>query len=116
MVRDMKGTETVYDSTAPAYELQGNCLRVSGEHGPENEEQFEDALNGLLDSGANPKVIDMSAVTYVSSGYIRMLAFAVVRAKKTNSQLIIKANRRVVRLLQMGGIDKIGTVELVNGD
>ena len=104
------------DFTAPEYDLTGGRLRVSGEHGPESEAAFEAVLDQLLDFDSNTLVVDLTDVTYISSGYVRMLAFALMRARKAGRELVIKVNKRVARLMQMGGIDQIGTVELVNGD
>jgi anti-anti-sigma factor len=103
----------VLDYTAPLYALEDDCLRACGELGPEHENRFESIINELLGFDSKRLVIDMTEVTYLSSGYVRILVFAIVQADKSDRTIVIRTNARAARILQLGGVDKLGTVDVV---
>jgi anti-anti-sigma regulatory factor len=55
-------------------------------------------------------------VRYVASIYVRHLAFAMMEAKRADVRLTVVAGRRVMRLLKLGGLDKLGHVEPARED
>lgn len=100
----------------PTFETIGNCLRVGGELGPDEEKRFELQLEELKGRGEECIFVDMADVTYISSGYVRLLASAIVDAKKKGNRIVIRASRRVMRLLHMGGLDRIGEMKLISDE
>jgi len=105
----------VPDPTAPSFEIDGNTLRVRGELGVDEEKAFEQALRELLATNHAALVIDLASVRYASSGYVRHIAMTIMDAKQKNRSVTVRASRRIARLLQIGGVDRLAPVELVNG-
>ena len=103
------------DPSAPKFDLAGGTLRVIGDLGPGDEAAFEDALNGLLAEGGKALVIDLCDARYVSSSYVRHVALALMRAREEDRTVTIRAGRRVARVLEMGGVNKLATMLIVNG-
>lgn len=105
----------VPDPIAPSFEIEGNTLRVSGELGVDEERAFEQALRTLLATSYAALVVDLSGVKYASSGYVRHIAMAIMEAKRKNRTITLRASRRIARLLQIGGVDRLAPLEVVNG-
>lgn len=103
------------DGPGGSVSLDAACstLRAMGELGQDEERQFEAALRGLTAGSGSDPVIDLSGATYVSSSYVRFIATAMVEASKGGHTLVVRARKRVARLLSMGGLDKLGRVEVV---
>jgi anti-anti-sigma factor len=93
-----------------SYEVAGDTMVVRGELGPEDEEGFERVLHELLETGHGTFVIDISAVHYLSSGYVRYIALAMVEARQRGRTVTVRATRKAARLLALGGLDKLGEV------
>ncbi len=96
---------------APSFEITGGTLCVTGDLGSEAERAFEEVLDLLVETGEAPLVVDLSDVRYLSSSYVRHIAKAMMEAKEKNLSMTVRAGRRVARLLSMGGLHKLGTVE-----
>jgi anti-anti-sigma factor len=101
-------------SIEPSIDVQGSRLTARGELGPEMEQVFEDAIHKLTQRDSGVYVVDMGGVAYISSGYVRLLALAMVDARKSGRSIVVRASDRVIRLLKMGGIDRLGTIELID--
>lgn len=104
----------ISDPIAPSFEVEGGALRVRGELGVEDEKAFEQSLGALLASNSPELIIDMSGVSYASSGYVRHIAMAIVEARQKGRSISIRASRRIARLLQIGGVDKLAPLEIVD--
>jgi anti-anti-sigma factor len=96
--------------------VNGNTLRVSGELGPDNESPFDEATQKLLASRDNPLVVDLSDAHYVASSYVRHIATLAVEANRHGLRVVLVAERRTIRMLELAGLDKLGNVELVRAD
>lgn len=95
------------------YTLGRAGLRVAGELSSDDEGSFDYHLRKLLDSGEPELTLDLSEVRYVSSGYVRHVAVAMIDASKRGIKFKVLAGPRTARLLRLGGIDKLGTIEEV---
>jgi len=96
--------------------VNGNTLRISGELGPDNESPFDEATRKLLASHENPLVVDLSGVHYVASSYVRHIVTLAVEANRQGLRVVLVAERRTIRMLELGGLDKLDNVELVRAD
>lgn len=101
---------------APHFDLAGAALTVTGDLSADDEPAFQEALAGLLATGERSLRVDLSSVRYVASIYVRHLAFAMMEAKRADVRLTVVAGRRVMRLLKLGGLDKLGHVEPARED
>lgn len=104
------------DPSIPKYELSGGTLRVTGDLRSGDERDFERALEDLLATEAKALVIDLCAVAYVASTYVRHVALTMIRAKDEGRPVTIRAGKRVVRVLEMGGVNKLATLMITNGE
>ena len=95
-----------------SFELVENTLVVRGELEPECQPQFEQALEKLTGSEHADIILDLSDVHYISSSYVRYVAAAAVDMKRAGRTLTVRGSREVRRLMQLGGIDRLCTVEL----
>ena len=73
------------------------------------------ARSAAGEKGGPRVIVDLSAVRYMSSVYVMRVATAAIEAKQKGVRVIIRASRRVARVLRMGGLDKLGTIEVVGG-
>jgi anti-anti-sigma regulatory factor len=96
------------------FEIKEGTIIVRGELGPEDEKGFEKALHELLKTEHEALVIDISAVHYVSSGYVRYIAMAMVEARQLGRAITVRATKKAARLLALGGVDKLGEVVAVD--
>ena len=104
------------DPSMPKYELSGGTLHVTGDLGSGDEADFERAIGDLLATEAKALVIDLCAVRYVASSYVRHIALAMMQARHEGRPVTIRAGKRVVRVLEMGGVDKLATLVIENGE
>jgi anti-anti-sigma factor len=101
---------------AARFELTEHTLTVTGDISADDEPAFEEALRRLFATRGVVLRIDLSAVRYVASIYVRHIAFAMMEAKRANVKLVVVAGRRVMRLLKLGGLDKLGHLEAARED
>ena len=99
---------------AASFDLRGGTLYVCGDLGLDEEAGFEQALAALVRAEADALVLDLSGVDYLGSGYVRYLALTMVEAKRRNRPIALLAKKRTARLLHLAGLDKLGTVEVVD--
>ncbi len=105
------------DPTEVRYDLSGNVLLVNGDLGQDEEAGFEEALGRLLKTGAESMIVDLAGVRYLNSSYVRHVAMLITTARQEGRSVTVRARGRAVRILKMGGLDKLATVEVVgNGD
>lgn len=104
------------DPTEARFDLSGDTLMVSGDLGPHEEKAFVDALRGLVETEAESLVLDLSGVRYLGSSYVRHVAKMLMEAKKEGKAVTVRAHQRVVRILEMGGLDKLGAIENLGGE
>ena len=95
-----------------AVRLEAGTLTISGKLEYEEESLFEALLRRLVESDCPSPVVDLSGVERVSSSYVRIIALAMVDVKKDGRSLVVKARSRVARVLKLGGLDRLGTIEL----
>ncbi len=101
------------DLLAFAVRLEAGTLTVKGRLEYEEETLFEALLRRLVKSEFPSPVVDLSGVERVSSSYVRSVALAMVDVKKDGRSLVVRARSRVARILKLGGLDRLGTIELV---
>jgi anti-anti-sigma factor len=103
------------DPAVPRFTVSGARLTVTGDLRSGDEAEFAEALSALVSTGERQLTVDLSGVRYVSSSYVRHVATAVMQARQEGGHVRILASRRAVRLLRMGGLDKVCTVEEAGG-
>jgi len=96
--------------------VNGNTLRVAGELGPDNESPFDEATRKLLASQENPLVVDLSGVHYVASSYVRHIVTFAIEANRQGLTVVLVAERRTIRMMELGGLDRLDNVELVRAE
>ncbi len=104
------------DPSEAKFDLAGDTLSVSGDLGAQDEKELERALEGLFDTGTEIMVVDLTGVRYLSSSYVRHVAMLAIRAKQKERSVVVRAHERVVRILKMGGLDKIATIEVIRDE
>ena len=104
------------DPSEAKFDLAGDTLSVSGDLGTHDEPEFGRALDSLFETGAETMVVDLTGVRYLSSTYVRHVAMLVIKARQKERSVAVRAHERVVRILRMGGLDKIATIEVVRDE
>jgi len=104
------------DPSEAKFELAGDTLSVSGDLGTQDEKELERALERLFDTDAEPMIVDLTGVRYLSSSYVRHVAMLVIKARQKERSVVVRAYERVVRILKMGGLDKIATIEVIRDE
>ncbi|MHC4505109.1 MAG: STAS domain-containing protein [Planctomycetota bacterium] len=94
-------------------EVSGNTLRASGDLGANEKDAFGKAIQDLMATEQTELVIDISGVPCMTSVYVRDIALVMVWAKQHDRSVRVRATDRVARLLSMGGIEKLGQVDVV---
>jgi anti-anti-sigma factor len=97
------------DGSASGFEITGDVLKVSGEIGLTEERSFELAVKDLMIVDHGRCVIDLTDVTYMNSSSIRIVAEALARANKRGVEIKVIAPKKVLRLFELVGVDKLGT-------
>ncbi len=98
---------------AAEIEVSGNTLRVTGQPALALEEAFRLAVRRLLGTDHETLVVDLSGVPYIGSEYLGELAAMVVEAAQKQRSVSIRATGTVAKLLRLGELDKLGSVEVV---
>ena len=106
----------VPDPTEAKFDLSGDTLSVSGDLGTQEERAFGEALNRMFETGAESVVVDLSGVRYLGSSYVRHVAMLMVKGNQKGRTVTVRARERAARILRMGGLDKIGAIEVVAGE
>jgi len=101
------------DPLLPRFLINGGTLKVTGDLHAVAEHDLHRELEKLLASGESPLVLDITDVQYRGSSYVRLIAMAMLRAQDKGADLTVRATPRAARVLEMGGIDKLGKVEIV---
>jgi len=94
-------------------EVSGDTLRVSGDLGLDEHLAFVMALEELMATEHTGLNIDLTDVHYINSIYVSAIALAIVQVKKQGRSLSVRAATRVSRILSLGGVEVLGSVETV---
>ena len=109
-----EGQKTVLqDPTTPRFTLEGGTLKITGDLHIAVESNFRAETDKLLGLAVKPLVLDITDVQYRGSSYVRLIAMAMIRANELSVDLTIRATARTVRILEMGGLEKLGHIETV---
>jgi len=101
------------DPLVPKFSIEAGTLKVTGDLHAVNEVDLRREIEQLLESGESPLVMDITDVQYRGSSYVRLIAMAMLRAQDGGADLTVRATQRTARVLEMGGIDKLGKIEIV---
>ena len=101
------------DPLVPKFSIDGGTLKVTGDLHAVAERDLRREIDKLLESGESPLVMDITDVQYRGSSYVRLIAMAMLRAQDEGADLTVRATKRTARVLEMGGIDKLGKIEIV---
>ena len=101
------------DPTIPKFEIKGGILKITGDLHAAVEIDMCEATDKLMRSGPGPLVMDITDVQYRGSSYVRLIALAMMRANDRGVTLIVRATARTARILEMGGLEKLGAIEIV---
>jgi len=86
-------------------------VELSGEVDLYTAPRFKEDLVGLIETGAEAIVIDLSRVTFIDSTALGVIIGGVKRLRERDGRLIIVAGSRpVVRILGITGLDQVLTV------
>ncbi len=86
-------------------------VELSGEVDLYTAPRFKEDLVGLIESGVEAIVIDLSQVTFIDSTALGVIISGVKRLRERDGRLMIVAGSRpVVRILDITGLDKVLTV------
>jgi anti-sigma B factor antagonist len=86
-------------------------VELSGEVDLYTAPRFKEDLVGLIESGVEAIVIDLSRVTFIDSTALGVIIGGVKRLRERDGRLVIVAGSRpVVRILDITGLDKVLTV------
>jgi len=99
------------DPLLPRFDREGGTLKVTGDLHAVNERDLRREVEDLLESGEPPFVMDITEVQYRGSSYVRLIAMAMLRVKDEGHDLTVRATERTVRILEMGGLEKLGAIE-----
>ncbi len=66
---------------------------------------FDEACNELLESKTDSLIIDLSAVSYINSTYIGMIAATYFQAQAMKKELKVVAHPSVLNILKSAGFD-----------
>jgi anti-anti-sigma regulatory factor len=101
------------DPDRPAFSLDGNTLTVHRKLRPGDRAAFSAALQGLVGTGYDELVIDLSGVDHMTSSHISPIARAMVAATKLGKRIAVSANKEVAFLLTVAGIGGLGDIRIV---
>lgn len=101
---------------AATFDVRGNTLRVRGELGLGQRSVLQEQLAKLIETDDVPLVLDLSGIRFLGSGYMGIVSSAILAAKKRGHAFTIRAASRMLRLLKLAGMDKLGTFELAPED
>jgi len=100
-------------SAPAAYRVECGVLIVGRELRQDHDLAFEQACAALLAEEGKALVIDLRAVSYISSTYIGMIAAAFFQARAAGRTLSIRAGDSVLRVLEAAGF--AGLIALERG-
>ena len=95
------------------YELGEGRLAIRGPLTESLDITFDINCRKLLDSKGPNLVIDLSAVSGITSMYLGTLAGVASEASAQGRTLVVRANRQVADLIRQVGFDRIMTMEVV---
>jgi len=87
-------------------------LRLAGDLDTESEPEFELAVEAL--GGPRERLVfDMSAVTFIDSGGLRVIARTLTRLQQDGGSLVLRGpSPRVIRALEITSLNKVDIVQL----
>jgi len=86
-------------------------VELSGEVDLYTAPRFKEDLVGLIETGVEAIVIDLSRVTFIDSTALGVIIGGVKRMRERDGRLaIVAGSRPVVRILDITGLDKVLTV------
>jgi anti-sigma B factor antagonist len=86
-------------------------VELSGEVDLYTAPRFKEDLVGLIETGVDAIVIDLSRVTFIDSTALGVIIGGVKRLREHDGSLaIVAGSRPVVRILDITGLDKVLTV------
>jgi anti-sigma B factor antagonist len=87
-------------------------LRLAGDLDVESEPEFELAVEAL--GGPRERLVfDMSAVTFIDSGGLRVIARTLTRLQQDGGNLLLRGpSPRVIRALEISSSNKVDIVQL----
>ena len=86
-------------------QVANGVLSVSKDLRQDFDLAFDEACNELLESKADSLMIDLSAVSYINSTYIGMIAATYFQAQSMKKQLKVVAQASVLNILKSAGFD-----------
>ena len=97
------------DNLEPAepYRIESGIMRVNKDLAQDFDLSFDQACVELLKSSQSTLVIDLSAVNFINSTYVGMIAAAFFQAQAVGKTLEIIARPGVLRVLTMAGLGSL---------
>ena len=86
-------------------------LTLSGRLDADTTNQFADVLNGSIDRGERKIMLDLGALSYVSSVGLRALIVGAKRLAPTGGKIVLcQAQPQILKLLEIAGFTSILTI------
>jgi anti-sigma B factor antagonist len=105
---------SVLDFTVKTAELEDNAfiVTVTGEADLHTTPELDRALQGVLALGASAVAVDLAGVSFIDSTALGVLLRFHERFEARGGRLVIVTDdRRLRRMLEISGLDRIFTVE-----
>ncbi len=97
----------------PDFVIEKGVLQIKRDLRQDFDLSFDQACSDLLESGEEELAIDLSAVTYINSTYIGMIAATYFQARAVGKGLKIIAPNAVLQILRAAGFEGFITLEAV---
>lgn len=94
--------------------VENGILKVNKDLRQDFDLAFDESCNELLASPNPSLVIDLSAVSYINSTYIGMIAATYFQAQSMKKELRVIARQSVLSILKSAGFDGFIKLELAN--
>ena len=97
------------------YQIEGNVLHVLSDLVQPMDKSFLHHLDTLLEQQEDEIVVDLTAVHFMVTWFVGQLAHIAVEAKTKNKHLRVKAKAggKPAQLIQLGELDRLLELELV---
>lgn len=91
--------------------VEGGRLVAGGDLSHDSSTQFDRACRELLAGPAEALLVDLSAVTAISSTYVGLLGELGLGARAAGKPLTVRAGPRVAAVLREAGLDAVISIE-----
>jgi anti-anti-sigma regulatory factor len=92
------------------YRIEGNTLYISVDLDMKAQEDFQAACAALLEREGPRIGLDLTECGFVGSAFFGEMFMLNYRARKAGKDLVIRANRRLMPVMELLGLPKLVTI------